>query len=392
MGHYAYFDRVATLLKDLGNSWPITLEFTKNFPESTELQALLAEYLTRVVQLCHKIVVVAKRPAYSLLAGSILSSFDAEFKPIQDELDAYAGIIEKTFNILTTKAVQEQQVAIRETNTFIRLFHRDFHKSRRDQDLAEQQQRCIHSLSPQHRRVEAIWRRERKRGTTNWILEAPEYKSWKAGAGIQSVLRITGHLGTGKTVALANIIADLATEKKKIAGFICKRDDPNTLEGVTILGSIAQQLIESGAVHQNWEALFQQNPDLLIGSMTISSILQLLQSLLPRNQTFHVVLDGLQECAKDEAEIVLESLYDLRRSHQIFVCFSTTLDGLSVEFTEEYLGRADVLSLNDSQRDSEIHDYIRREVKRRNAVRDPPLNDELLFMVVEQLTLGAQGM
>lgn len=370
----------------LTQTWSITLEFAKHFPNSTELQAFLAEYLARVVQLCQKIVEVAKRPPYLLLAASILSSFDAEFKPIQDDLNMWGRLIEKKFDLLASQAAQEQQVATKATGALLRRFY----KSRKRQDVLEQQERFLYLLSPRQGQIDAIWRRERKRGTTNWILDTPQYKSWKTAT--QPVLRVTGHLGCGKTVALANMISDLAMANNKCGGFICKRDDPSTLQGVTILGSIAYQLVQSIAVYQDWEALFQSSANILGGSMTISSIIQLLQNLLPQSKTFHIVLDGLQECTKEEVEVVLEAISDLRKSHRVSVCFSTTLDGLSVELTEDHLGTANVLSLNDSHRDSEIKEYIRREVKRRNAVRQPPLNSELEDLVIEQLTLGAQGM
>ncbi|EGO53308.1 hypothetical protein NEUTE1DRAFT_126644 [Neurospora tetrasperma FGSC 2508] len=298
----------------------------------------------------------------------------------------WGRLIEKKFDLLASQAAQEQQVATKDTGALLRRFY----KSRKRQDVLEQQERFLHLLSPRQGQIDAIWRRERKRGTTNWILETPQYKSWKTAT--QPVLRVTGHLGCGKTVALANIISDLAMANIKCGGFICKRDDPSMLKGVTILGSIAYQLVQSITVYRDWEALFQSSASDLGGSMTISSIIQLLQNLLPQSKTFHIVLDGLQECAKEEVEVVLEAISDLRKSHRVSVCFSTTLDGLSVELTENYLGTANVLCLNDSHRDSEIKEYIRKEVKRRNAVRQPPLNGELENLVIEQLTMGAQGM
>lgn len=386
MGHYAYFDKVSSLLQDLTKSWSITLEFANHFPDSTELQAFLAEYLTCVVQLCQRILVVAKRPSYVLLAGSILSTFDTEFKPIQDELNAWGRLIEKKFASLANTAAQEQQAATKETNSLIRLF---FDK-KKERDIKGEKRALLNRLSPQQDQITKILRRERKRGTTSWILDTSEYKSWKTGT--QSVLRVTGHLGCGKTVALANIIVDITTTDNKCAGFICKRDDPTTLEGRTILGSIARQLVQSSTDPKDWEAVLDQNPDIFEGSMTTSSIVQFLLKFLPPNKTFHIVLDGLQDCAKQEVEVVLEGLSDLRKSHPVSVCFSTTLDGLPVGLTEQYLGTANVLSLNTFERDAEIKDYIKKEVQRRNAVRQPPLDTELEGLVIEQLTLGAQGM
>lgn len=149
-------------------------------------------------------------------------------------------------------------------------------------------------------------------------------------------------------------------DKKKHAGFICKKDDPHTLEGLTILGSIAHQLVQSETARQRWEALIQQSPETFLGSLTSSSIVLLLQSLLPRNEIFYVILDGLDECANQEVEIILQALGDLGQKHQISVCFSTRLDasGLPVRLTEEYLGTAIDLSLNNIQRDAEIGDLF----------------------------------
>ncbi|EGZ76346.1 hypothetical protein NEUTE2DRAFT_122994 [Neurospora tetrasperma FGSC 2509] len=301
----------------------------------------------------------------------------------------YGALIEKQFTLLTSsQAAERQQAARKETGGMIRRFS----KAWRRQYILEQKQQLLHRLSPRQAQQDAIWRRERKRGTASWILTTSEYKSWKAGH--QPVLRVTGHLGCGKTVALATIIADAPMEKKKHAGFICKRDDPHTLEGFTILGSIAHQLLQSGTVRQQWETLIQGSPDTFLGSLNVNSIVKLLQSLLPRNETFCVILDGLDECSEEDVEIVLQALQDLRQQHRISVCFSTRLDasGLPTELTQEYLGTAADLSLNNVLRDTEIEEYIRLEVQRRNARREPQMSDELVEQVTKALAVGAQGM
>ncbi|KAK3497878.1 uncharacterized protein B0T23DRAFT_309912 [Neurospora hispaniola] len=389
VGHYAYFDQVSSMLMRLTRSWSVTSEFAKHFPNSAELQALFSEYLTRVVRLCQQILAVAERSSYLLLASSLFSTFDNEFGPIQEELNMYGALIEKQFTLLTSsQAADRQQAARKETGGMIRRFS----KAWRRQHILEQKQHLLQNLSPRQGQQDAIWRRERKRGTANWILTTSEYKSWKAGH--QPVLRVTGHLGCGKTVALATIIADAPMEKKKHAGFICKRDDPHTLEGFTILGSIAHQLLQSGTVRQQWETLIQGSPDTFLGSLTVNSIVKLLQSLLPRNETFCVILDGLDECSEEDVEIVLQALQDLRQQHRISVCFSTRLDasGLPTELTQEYLGTAADLSLNNVLRDTEIEEYIRLEVQRRNARREPQMSDELVEQVTKALAVGAQGM
>ncbi|EAA36343.2 hypothetical protein GE21DRAFT_2401 [Neurospora crassa] len=373
----------------LTRSWSVTSEFAKLFPNSAELQALFSEYLTRVVRLCQQILAVARRPSYLLLASSLFSTFDNEFGPIQEELNMYGALIEKQFTLLTSsQAADRQQAARKETGGMIRRFS----KAWRRQYILEQKQQLLHHLSPRQGQQDVIWRRERKRGTASWILTTSEYKSWKAGH--QAVLRVTGHLGCGKTVALATIIADAPMEKKKHAGFICKRDDPHTLKGFTILGSIAHQLLQSGTVRQEWEKLIQGNPDTFLGALSVSFIVQLLQSLLPRDETFYVILDGLDECSEEDVEIVLQALQDLRQQHQISVCFSTRLDasGLPTKLTQEYLGTAADLSLNNVLRDTEIEEYIRSEVQRRNARREPQMSDKLVEQVTKALAVGAQGM
>lgn len=183
VGDYAYFDQVSSLLMRLTRSWSITTEFAKHFPNSAELQALFAEYLTRAVRLCQQILVVSRRPHYRLLASSLFSTFDNEFGPNQEELNMYGALIEKQFSLLTSsQAADGQQAARKETKGMIRRFS----KAWRRQSILEQMQQLLHHLSPRQATQDAIWRRERKRGTASWIMTTPEYKSWKEG--VQPVL------------------------------------------------------------------------------------------------------------------------------------------------------------------------------------------------------------
>jgi len=374
----------------LATSWYISQDFVQHFPASTELQLFLSEYLIRVVRLCQKALVFSKKSPALLLAASLFSSFDVEFLPIQQELDQWGLLIEKKFSSLVTRSTLDGQAAgAKLGRSLTRLVS---NKSRHHMRM-EKQQRLLDRLSPDQDCFESIWRRERKRGTSSWILGTAHFKEWKSNAS-GSILRVTGCLGSGKTVALANAVADISLEKGTCAFFFCKGDDKRTLTARSIVGSIAQQLILGVLGKCEWDIL-DRELRLPLGPVTIQAILQLLPLLLPSaNHNYWVVVDGLDECPTEELDDVLGALQTLREvtGLNLSVCFSARTDSHASSAGERFFKIDHRLSMTDSDRDVEMYNYINTEVKRLNISREKPLCPKTETLVIDQLTLGAQGM
>ena len=374
----------------LATSWYINQDFVQHFPASTELQLFLAEYLIRIVRLCQKVLVFSKKSPAMLLAASLFSSFDAEFLPLQQELDQWGLLIEKRFSSLVAKSTLDAQVAgAKLGRSLTRLVS---NKSRHHMRM-EKQQRLLDRLSPDQDCFESIWRRERKKGDSTWILETTHYKAWKSDKS-GSVFRVTGCLGSGKTVALANVVADVSLEKGACAFFFCKADDKRTLTARNIVGSIAQQLILGVAGKCQWDIL-DRDHRLLLGPSTLQSILEFLPLILPpANRSYWIVVDGLDECLAEELGDVLAAFLALQQAPglRMSFCFSARTDSHAASAGERFFKIGYRLSMTDAGRDVEMYNYINTEVKRRNASRARPLCPETEMLVVDQLNFGAQGM
>ncbi|KAK4215244.1 vegetative incompatibility protein HET-E-1 [Rhypophila decipiens] len=365
--HHVYFDQISTLLMRLTTSWTITQEFVQHFPRSKELQTYLAEYLIRIVRLCQQILAFSQRSPVMLLASSLFSSFEAEFLPLQQELDQWGLLIEKPFGALTTKTILEGQGAL----------------------LLESQQRLLTSLSPNQDSFDLIFRRERKRGNCAWLLSDPDYTSWKSAT--SALLRLTGHLGSGKTVGMANIAADLTGRKGGCALFFCKSDDPRTQTRNSIAGSILHQLIFNNLTACHWDSL-DDGCLLPVGTVTVDSVLQMLPSLLPKEQEYVLLIDGLEECPDIEVDDTIQTLLGLQSTFRLSLCLSErslshTLPLIGSSFTSVYL-----VSLNSLSKESELHQYIWSEVQVRNSLRQLAFPPDMETQIAEQLITGAQGM
>lgn len=204
----------------LTTSWYISQDFVQHFPASQELQLFLAEYLIRIVRLCHKVLLFTKKSPASLLATSLFSSFDAEFTPLQQELDQWGLLIKEKFNSLVAKSTLDgQATGAKLGKSLTRLVS---NKSKQHIRL-ERQQRLLDRLAPDQERFESIWRRERKRGSATWIINTTAYQTWRS-SDPGFVLRVTGSLGSGKTVALANFVADISLGTGCCAFFFCKAE------------------------------------------------------------------------------------------------------------------------------------------------------------------------
>jgi len=376
----------------LTTSWTITQEFVQHFPGSKELQTYLAEYLIRVVCLCRQILLYSKRSPAVLLATSLFSSFEAEFLPLQQELDQWGLLIEKKFASLTTKTVLDAQTDISKGNRRLsrlilsNLKHQALLK---EQALLESQQRLLSSLSPNQEAFETIFRRERKRGNCSWLLTNPDYKAWRSAK--SSLLFVTGHLGSGKTVGLANIAADLTRKTGGCAFFFCKQDDEHTLTRGNIIGSIIHQLVYNNLGSCHWDVL-EDGCRLPVGPFTVNAALRLLPTLLPRDRGYFIVMDGLEDCPPRERAETAQTLLDLHSTFSISLCISKRSDSVTFRTIADSFANAHSVSLNDETRDSEMQDYIKTEVQRRNLLRSQPFGADVVSHIVEQLDIGAQGM
>ncbi|KUI54145.1 hypothetical protein VP1G_01639 [Cytospora mali] len=365
-----YFEKLSTLFMKLGTSWTLHKDYAELFTSSEVLQNHLCEYLIVLMRLCRKVVLFTQKSPTSQLFSSLGSSFDAEFGPIQKEMEERGSLIQQTAHHLAAKSFLGS--------------HLDSQKSR----LRDFRCRTLQKLSPGQAQYVTTWKRQRRKGTCNWVREMQDYKAWRASQN-SSTICINGKLGSGKTVAMANIVAEINIEQP-CAFFFCTFKEPETLKASNILGSIAFHLL-NGLPDKDipWDALAGQD-DALSGIWSPDDIVDIILRLAPRSKRHAILIDGLEDCLDEDIDDVVLGLQRLVENRTILLCYSVRSESLFDRRARGSLPADFCISLDEGKHDEEIHAYITKEIRRRNA--SGYLSSELEDLVKKQLIVGSQGM
>lgn len=353
----------------LGTSWELHNDFAQIFPQSEALQAYLCEYLIILMRLCRKAVLFSNKSLAGQLWSSLGASFDSEFKPLQAEMDKWGLMIQ----------YKTQQLAMESVVDADKFRRRDY------------KHRTLHRLSPNQSQHITTWRRHRRKGDCKWIFQTAAYKSWMA-EDVSSTLCISGKLGSGKTVMMANIVAQISMHHT-CAFFFSTFKDEESLKAANILGSLAFHLLDSiPGEDSTWDALSRQD-DALSRALTSTAIIRLLTDVLPEHAKYVLVFDGLEDCPNDEITEVIYGLRRLMARRKVLLCYSARSGSMFQRLTVQKLAVEFSLSLDAEMHDEEIKAYITKEIDRRKQTSQPGLfSDELLALVKQQLLVGAQGM
>lgn len=269
---------------NVGRSTPRHEKIGLLYPRSKDLQSFLFEYFIVVVRLCHQMLKFTRKSALGKL-GTALS--DSELSDYQSQLSFWADAIEKEMVYLMAQRIEEQ------ADLSVRRWPAKFSKkaSHRRQESAYFQALKFCSdfdhITP--------WKQARKAGGTCLFHQSPEYMDWRDSSNSRSLI-LTGKLGSGKSVLLANMVDDLnihvQDKKTPVAFFFCRHDLPRSLKRRTILGSLVGQLLRPTSEFAD----SVENNDLITGVNAFETMRTLLQLCFPMYSRAYFVIDGLDEC------------------------------------------------------------------------------------------------
>ncbi|KAG6358671.1 hypothetical protein INS49_012189 [Diaporthe citri] len=362
--YMSYFEKLSTLFMRLGTSWALHEDFAQLFPRSEILQTYFCEYLVVLMKLCNKVVVFGQKNTGAQLFSSLGSSFDSEFGTIQKELDQWGNLIQQQCQVLAMKIATGA-------------------KDSRSQDA---KQRILRRLSPHQGDFETRWRRQRKKGTCEWMFDTPSFKDWKS-MQTSATLCISGKLGCGKTVSMANLVARVDLEKPCAYAF-CASQEPTSLKAANILGSIAFSLLDLPPEAMIWGDAEQF--DAMINTFDPESIINFVLGLLPVDRTFIIIVDGLEDCSGADITDVISGLRRLAQNRVVLLCYSSRSDSRFQLVAKQHFEPKFLISPDDVNHDAELESYIVEEVTKRNTTRQ--LSPHLEELVKKQLIIGAQGM
>lgn len=388
-----YFDKLSMLLMDVGRTCPQYQEFGTLFAESKGLQRALCEYFAAIIGLCKHIVLFSRKPFIAQLPKLVLP-FDATFSEIQSTLRRLSGAVRDEVALASSKHQKEQSALNaeerKESSNFRALAARF-----KDQSLSET--RRTNKQYVQHLRSDFLnklthynhvttWKQARSKGSVRWILENDSYVQWKSGFA-PGTLRLIGNLGSGKTVLVANVVADLALQKHVTVGyFFCRFNDAESLKARTVIGSLARQLLSDIEFHA---------PEIISNVADVDDLVEFLLNVLSCNteRKSVICLDGLDECEQSERDQILSALGRMSAASKLNLKIFYSARPDSIQATGSLLDPYDTISMSGIAKGVEIAEYIQSSLERRLERKELILGDpSLILRIRDELGEKANGM
>ncbi|KAF4951596.1 hypothetical protein FGADI_7371 [Fusarium gaditjirri] len=345
----SWLEGASKMLMSAGRTAPRCMEISRFYSQSEQLQSFLHEYFNTVVHICHYIVKSLQRPAFP----NVLSLYtDLKLKVFESDLERWAAMIKEEMKTL------KYQQAPTQTGGFA-------NPSKLRSQLAPSFQKTDRYSTYDYW---TPWRIIRRSGTTDLFRRLPMYQSFAA-CNDSSTLLYSGQPGGGKSVILANMVDDLALRQSgnvQIAFFFCQWDQPDSLQALTILYCLHQQLVDR----------VLSFPNLYSGSFDTGQMISLLRDALNTNKKTYIVLDGLNECQETEKTKVINVLRALQAHSSLSICLSSRPGTLS------HIGWAKLHSISIPEDNPDIELYVESELSQRLelaklVVRNPALGSKI---------------
>ncbi|KAI1131691.1 hypothetical protein F5Y10DRAFT_43780 [Nemania abortiva] len=395
-GYLSFFDKLSSFLMRLGNSSAVTRDLALLHPQCRELQKLMSEYLITLVSFCTRIVIFAQSSCLSQVANSLFVSFDKEFNECETELQRWSSLIEKRVTILMSQFQQDTAgILAHASRTFDIIASSDSKK--RAKLLLKRKGGILGILCPNQHEYDLAWRRQRKKGTPEWIFADDTYQQWKA-SNTSTTLWISGKLGSGKTVLLASIVGDTygapetrsaANPEPLITFFFCSYEDKSSLRSANIFGSIARQILsisdpDSASLSAAGEFLQSHK------SWSAEEILELLLKVLPENQPIFLIIDALDECSGQDLGETILSLKGLLEKRTVRLCCSSRTDSPAYRTASSSFNIDHQIPVTNPSINTEMAAFIDRELQQRKHIYN--LGPETEGLIKDMLVAGAHGM
>ena len=382
---------MSTLFMNVGRTCPRLQELALLYPKSSRLQKSICDYLIAVTKLCRQSVLFLHKSSIAKFSSSISSQ--SEFGRFQSTLDGLAVTIRDEVAFLSYQA---QDGEAKENSTF-RALAASF-SAKASLELQEAMGR--RRLKARIRFLEACstydfqrgWKRARRKGSSGWICKQDDYKRWKEHTS-SSTLWLTGVLGSGKTVCMANVVEDLISTVATgtVSYFFCMYDAAESLQASTIIASLARQLFDGLPLEA-----FDKVADGIKSEIDADQILCYLQEMLPpKRRRYYFVIDGLDECKDSEVRLLLDYMKQFFTSDHQFQIFCSSRQSV-LEWGPPLVNTQWRISMSMAANEtkSELERYIEKELEQRIESRSFRSSNPMTIIpaIVDALLKGAKGM
>ncbi|KAH8806116.1 hypothetical protein F5884DRAFT_469786 [Xylogone sp. PMI_703] len=356
-----YFTKMVMMMEEIGDLLPLYERYEQMFADSVAFrEALTNMYFDVVLFLC-KARSVFKSNGVKIFVKSIWNQFEDEFGNVISALTRHTKILEAE-----TTLAHRQTVHI------------------------DRQRRVMEWLNPVD--IENDFRREQKKkakDTCSWILQRPEYQTWKDPRKHESFLWINGRAGSGKSVLSTAIIEQLQQQREtckdcEVAYFFFTKNDERRGSSLPLIVSIVAQLVgRMPSLPPSLFALYEAATK--FGRPRISDSdepIRILHQIVKNVETMYIVLDGLDECG--DLDKTLDTICGItRESPNVHIlCISRETEAL-----KRSLGSYPSITLGPEYTKDDIDHFLRDEIK----TLSDSLGYDLNTLIFERLSQDAKG-
>ena len=375
-GYASYREKVSEVFLEVGRSAPRHAELASIYPGAVRLHSAMMEYSIVIVELCHSLFQLS--PLHRVTASFKTVLTDPQLQKIKGSLTDWSREIKDEVVLLQSRRIEEKGI-----RSLIPSISESDRRRKRARARAKWLDACTdYDYERQYNLV-------RRSGNTDYFLDDPSYRDWKAGNG-PSVLFCEGKLGAGKSVLMANMVDDLVLDhasKIHAVAFFFVSDDTTGHRARIALGSLARQILESLPDLQ-WTDLLEEESR----SLTMNRLTLILGKVVPPTMGIHLVLDGFDEFPEDERRALVEQLKELQSWLQLRICISWRLEARS-RARQDFDAFRQYTTLEIPRINPEIERFVKKEIDSlletgELFLRDAATVDEIRQRLVE----GADGM
>ncbi|KAK0656208.1 hypothetical protein B0T16DRAFT_451810 [Cercophora newfieldiana] len=379
VGLTSYLERISLFFMEVGRSSPRYQSLALLYPRSTSLRGSLCHYFTVVTKVCHHFVSFSQKSMFGQLASSLDES---TLRSAQAELQKLSRCIMEEVDFLSTQTIESEA---RENSSFRNILS----AARASEAHRRLLKRRLHLLDGCSKMdFETPCKQARKLGDSTIFVNNDTYGNWKSG-NAPSMLVLTGKLGSGKSVTMANIVDDLhlLNDGSAVIYFFCRHDMPEGLTARAIIGCLFRQLLQLCIQDSAMDDLIED----FRTQTGLEYIAGILNKVFPHSRKIRCLIDGLDECPADEAQQALRWIKRLRVELDFWCCVSVRSTAHEGLVTERNLDEWAVVNMTDDNPD--IVAYINTEIRDRIQTGQLKIGDpNLVIEIRDTLLRGANGM
>lgn len=362
-----------------GQTAPRYEEMGQLYRRSQRLSRYLSQYFTVIVRTCHNIILFSQKSVIAQIASSL---DDSKIRDAQAELERLSRQIRGEVSFLTSEKVEEES---KENNSFRALVTSN-HKRQSERQKLRQKALLLQELSAIDH--ETPFKQARRCGTSTVFRRNEAYDEWKD-SDWSSALLLSGKLGSGKSVTMANIVDDLYLSQPScgVAYVFCRHDNADSLTARAVMGSLGRQLVDKYFNDSLLDVFIEGAPI----NLDLEDVLQLSKEVVPQDTHIYFVLDGMDECSEHEAGEILKALQRLSLELNLSVCISCRTGADAHADLLTAWKSIETLMIPDINPD--IESFIQEELERRIECKRLVLrNPSLILEIRNALIQGANGM